>query len=92
MLGLKCVHICYWDAAWKFLNLCLNFIAGKAAGKRERVPYGEIEASKTVVSVNGLPDGVVFKDPSNYSKGQLVDVLKCAKELSLKYELNFHHN
>ena len=64
-------------------NYVFTFSA-KACGKPERVPYLALKSREAKITVSGLPVGTDFKDPSDYSKTQLLEILKNAKNITLK--------
>lgn len=46
------------------------------------VPYEEIESSQSVVTVQGLPEGLTFQHPSNYDVPTLKRILENKSEIS----------
>uniref|UniRef100_A0A8C3QUL4 GTF2I repeat domain containing 1 n=1 Tax=Cyanoderma ruficeps TaxID=181631 RepID=A0A8C3QUL4_9PASS len=57
---------------------------GKALGKSTMVPvpYEEIQRNQSVVTVQGLPEGLTFKHPSNYDFPTLKRILENKSEIS----------
>uniref|UniRef100_A0A8C3QUZ5 General transcription factor II-I repeat domain-containing protein 1 n=1 Tax=Cyanoderma ruficeps TaxID=181631 RepID=A0A8C3QUZ5_9PASS len=61
-----------------------SFFLGKALGKSTMVPvpYEEIQRNQSVVTVQGLPEGLTFKHPSNYDFPTLKRILENKSEIS----------
>ncbi|XP_023794830.1 general transcription factor II-I isoform X7 [Cyanistes caeruleus] len=60
------------------------FCYGNALGESAAVPvpYEEIQSNQSVVIVQGLPEGITFKHPSNYDLPTLKWILKNKSEIS----------
>ncbi|XP_030916229.1 general transcription factor II-I [Geospiza fortis] len=67
------------------------FSYGKALGKSTAVPvpYEEIQRNQSVVIVQGLPEGVTFKHPSNYDVSTLKWILENKSEISFSINRPF---
>lgn len=74
-LLLCCMKFCMYNY--------LHFSA-KAGGKPERVPYSSLKSGEAVVTVEGLPKDITFKDPSDYSKTQLKEILSNSKKITMR--------
>ncbi|XP_064585135.1 general transcription factor II-I isoform X2 [Zonotrichia leucophrys gambelii] len=72
------------EALRKSVEEFFCFSYGKALGKSTAVPvpYEEIQRNQSVVVVQGLPEGVTFKHPSNYDASTLKWILKNKSEIS----------
>ncbi|KAM4886839.1 general transcription factor II-I [Sylvia borin] len=64
---------------------------GKALGKSVMVPvpYEEIQRNQSVVTVQGLPEGLIFKHPSNYDVSALKRILENKSEISFSINRPF---
>ncbi|TRZ20754.1 hypothetical protein HGM15179_006357 [Zosterops borbonicus] len=64
---------------------------GKALGESTMVPvpYEEIQSSQSVVTVQGLPEGLTFQHPSNYDVPTLKRILENKSEISFSINRPF---
>ncbi|KAM4760370.1 general transcription factor II-I isoform 7-T7 [Cyanocitta cristata] len=67
------------------------FCYGKALGKSTvvPVPYEEIQRDHSAVTVQGLPEGLTFKHPSNYDISTLKWILDNKSEISFSINRSF---
>ncbi|XP_054142996.1 general transcription factor II-I isoform X2 [Melozone crissalis] len=79
------------EALRKSVEEFFCFSYGKAFGKSTAVPvpYEEIQRNQSVVIVQGLPEGVSFKHPSNYDASTLKWILKNKSEISFSINRPF---
>ncbi|XP_014110498.1 PREDICTED: general transcription factor II-I isoform X5 [Pseudopodoces humilis] len=63
-----------------FFCLCYGNALGDSVAVP--VPYEEIQSNQSVVIVQGLPEGITFKHPSNYDLATLKWILKNKSEIS----------
>ncbi|XP_059342851.1 general transcription factor II-I isoform X3 [Ammospiza nelsoni] len=79
------------EALRKSVEEFFCFSYGKALGKSAAVPvpYEEIQRNQSVVIVQGLPEGVTFKHPSNYDASTLKWILKNKSEISFSINRPF---
>jgi len=72
------------------LTFTLNIFAlvGEVTGNStSRVPYSKLK--KIGVTVDGLPEGIVFKHPSSYGRRQLQQII--ATKNDIKFNGNYMH-
>ncbi|XP_038013706.1 general transcription factor II-I isoform X2 [Motacilla alba alba] len=79
------------EALRKSVEEFFCFSYGKALGKSTAVPvpYEEIQRNQSVVIVQGLPEGVTFKHPSNYDVSTLKWILENKSEISFSINRPF---
>ncbi|XP_077044672.1 general transcription factor II-I isoform X1 [Agelaius phoeniceus] len=79
------------EALRKSVEEFFCFSYGKALGKSTAVPvpYEEIQRNQSAVIVQGLPEGVTFKHPSNYDVSTLKWILEHKSEISFSINRPF---
>ncbi|XP_059722314.1 general transcription factor II-I isoform X8 [Haemorhous mexicanus] len=79
------------EALRKSVEEFFCFSYGKALGKSAAVPvpYEEIQRNQSVVIVQGLPEGVTLKHPSNYDVSTLKRILENKSEISFSINRPF---
>ncbi|XP_050837705.1 general transcription factor II-I isoform X5 [Serinus canaria] len=79
------------EALRKSVEEFFCFSYGKALGKPAAVPvpYEEIQRNQSVVIVQGLPEGVTLKHPSNYDVSTLKWILENKSEISFSINRPF---